>query len=64
MMENVTSLTMILRDGMEKIINVEKTMCIYCHKDIYPMIETNQNEIRKRCPKCAMTLEVIKRGRK
>lgn len=49
---------------MEKVIDVERTICIYCHKDIFPMIETNQNEIRKRCPKCAMTLEVIKRGRK
>ena len=51
-------------DNMQHKIEVEKTICIYCHKDIYPMIETNQNEIRKRCPKCAMTLEVIKRGKK
>lgn len=49
---------------MQHKIEVEKTICIYCHRDIYPMIESNQNEIRKRCPKCAMTLEVIKRGRK
>lgn len=49
---------------MEKVIDVEKQMCIYCHKDIFPSIETNRNEIRLICPKCDMTLEIIKRGRK
>ena len=43
------------------IVNNEKQQCMYCREWIVPYIERSKEEIRTICPKCNLTLEIIRK---
>ena len=45
-------------------INVEQMECPYCHKVIYPHVKREMSQLRKICPRCILTIEVVKMGKK
>ena len=46
------------------IADVEEIECPYCHKTVYPHVKREMNQLRKICPKCVLTIEVVKMGKK
>lgn len=41
-------------------IDCSRRECIYCHKMIEPILYRDRTEIRLICPRCELTIEVMK----